>query len=540
MSSDSVNRHLARKEKFNVLREVREELAPYRISITPTSENVPNHNVLSEFVRGQQEEIAYFSSPVTVSNDEVNLLISEIKGRLNHEQMTILLDSCKKSVLQSVVVPFGLGAVVAGFDKRGGNITTVHNAENDVFANEKDAERYNVKFDRKDYEDGGLGSKRKPLFQENEQIFDAYTGKEIPKNGRTHLDHVISAKEIHEDKLLRLSTETQTRDKMATRKENLVPTDSSLNQSKNAHDLKAWMNVQRKDGKTNAEFYEIDPKRADDVYSTAKLNYQIEKTLAVGKHFGSKIATTGTVEAGKMGLQQSIGLLLTEFFATTFDEISDAYKNGFKDSLKSQSFFEALRIRLSRISERVAARWKDALSAFKEGAISGFLSNLVTMLINTLVTTGKRIVRVIREGFLSITKALKMALFPPEGMTRAEASDAALKLLATGITVSLGILAEEVVEKTVLAFFSTHLPPLAPFAPTVSAIFVGAMTGIVSSLLVYGLNQLDVFGVNNQRKHDFVLLELDNLIAESDKNFDSAYEDEMNRMGNMLAKLQST
>jgi hypothetical protein len=538
MSSNRVNRHLARKEKLNVFREVREELEPYRISTTSNLENVPSHGVLSEFKRNQQEELAYFSSPVTVSTDEVNLLISEIQGRWNDEQMTVLLDSCKKSVLQSVVVPFGLGAIVAGFDKKGGNITTVHNAENNVFANKKDAERYNAEFDRKDYEDGGLGSKRKPLFQENDKVFDAYTGKEIPKDGRTHLDHVISAKEIHEDKLLRLSTEKQTRDKIATSKENLVPTDSSLNQSKNAHDLKAWMNTKRKDDKTNAEFYEIDPKHADDVYSTAKLNYQIEKTLAVSKHFGNELATTGTIEAGKMGLQQSIGLLLTEFFAATFDEISDAYKNGFKDSLKSQSFFEALRIRLNRISERVAARWKDALSAFKEGAISGFLSNLVAMLINALVTTGKRIVRVIREGFLSIMKALKMAIFPPEGITHAEASDAALKLLATGVTVSLGILAEEAVEKTVLAFFTTHLPLLAPFAPTVSAIFVGAMTGIASSLLVYGLDQLDVFGVNNQRKHEFVLLELDTLIAESGKNLDSAYENEMNRMENMLAKLQ--
>jgi hypothetical protein len=83
MSSDRVNRHLARKEKLNVLREVREELAPYRILTTPTSENVPSHDVLSEFVRGQQEEMAYFTAPVTVSNDEVNLLISEIKGRWN-------------------------------------------------------------------------------------------------------------------------------------------------------------------------------------------------------------------------------------------------------------------------------------------------------------------------------------------------------------------------------------------------------------------------------------------------------------------------
>jgi len=241
-----------------------------------------------------------------------------------------------------------------------------------------------------------------------------------------------------------------------------------------------------------------------------------------------------------MGLQQSIGLLLTEFFSAAFDEIIDAYKNGFRESLKNQSFFDALRVRLNRISERVAARWKDALIAFKDGAISGFLSNLVTMLINMLVTTGKRIVRVIREGFMSIMKALKIVLFPPEGMTYAEAGDAALKLVATGITVSLGILAEEVVEKSVSTFFTSNMPLLAPYAGTVSTVFVGAMTGIASALIVYALDKLDLFGIQNQRKHNFIMTELDNLIAESDNNINAMYEYEMGRMGNILKKLQCT
>ncbi len=158
MSSKRVNRHLERKEKLSVLREVREELEPYRISTTPNSENVPSHDVLSEFVRGQQEDLAYFVSPVTVSNEDADALVSEIKGRWNDEQMTILLDSCKKSVLQSVVVPFGLGYVVAGYDKRGGNVTTLHNFEKGVCATSEDKHRYgewessNEKFDRTPYD----------------------------------------------------------------------------------------------------------------------------------------------------------------------------------------------------------------------------------------------------------------------------------------------------------------------------------------------------------------------------------------------------
>ncbi|MGB4497288.1 MAG: hypothetical protein WBI40_01195 [Methylococcaceae bacterium] len=571
MSSARVNRHLANQAKLKIARELREELAPYRITVDLENESVNQEfesDVLKQFFDKQKQELDYFSSPVTVSNEDANALVSEIKGRWNDEQMTILLDGCKKSVLQSVVVPFGLGYFVAGYDKKGGNIDTVHNARNGVYASEKERISYEnrAKYDSdKVHKDKRYINRNREISEarKNGGVQDAYSDKILGRHDKVDLDHVISAKQIHEDAgriLAGIPTE-----KLANISENLKPTSDSVNRSKNAMSPKEFavklenneferrsriqeLN-QNKNNLTDKKISELSKLNKLDGVDTQKLreegkNAQLEQDKRInGEYYSSEkflknTMSTSSLEAGKIGLQQSIGLLLTEFFAATFDEISDAYKNGFKESLKNQNFFEALQVRLFRIAKRVAASWKNALSAFKEGAISGFLSNLVTMLINTLVTTGKRIVRVIREGFLSIMKALKIAMSPSEGMTRAEASDAALKLLATGVTVSLGILAEEAVEKTVLAFFTTHLPPLAPFAPTVSAIFVGAMTGIASSLLVYGLDQLDIFGVNNQRKHEFVLLELDSLIAESDKNFDSAYGSEMNRIENMLVQLQ--
>lgn len=545
MTSDRVSRHRARQDKLKVLREHREEIETYRVPLPAPTQNQDNaqdspSDVLHQFAQQQDQEIEGFTAPVAVDLEEVTRMLEEIHSRWDQRQVDVLLKSCRDSVTSSIVGPFGLGSLVAAMDKEGGNVTTVHNADQGVYANEADRKRYKVDFDRKDYEDGGLGPKRKTLFQSQEKIYDAYKGTETPKDGRTHLDHVISAKEIHDDKWLRLATESEQRDKIATRESNLVPTDSALNQSKSDRDLKEWMNAKRKDGTTNAEYFGVDKGRAEAVYNEAKKDYTVQKTVAVAKHFGKELGVTGAQEGAKMGLQQSFGLLLTEFFSASFDEISDAYRHGFRDSLSNQSFFEALKERLSRIVKRVTSRWKDALAAFKEGAISGFLSNLVTMLINTLVTTGKRIVRVIREGLMSIMKSLKMALFPPEGMSPAEAADAALKLLATGVTVSLGLLAEETVEKAVTVFFNTNLPLLAPYAGTVSAVFVGAMTGIASALLVYGLDKLDVFGANGARRHAGVLQELDLLITESDKRINAMYEEEMGRMDRMLAQLQGS
>lgn len=543
MTSDRVSRHRVRQDKLKALREHREEISAYRVSLPVSTQNPDNaqasrSDVLDQFAQQQDREIETFTAPVSVGLEEVTQMLVEIHSRWDQRQVDILLKSCRDSVTSSIVGPFGLGSVVAAMDKEGGNVSTVHNADLGIYANEADRKRYEVNFDRKNYEGGGLGRKRKTLFQSQEKIYDAYKGTETPKDGRTHLDHVISAKEIHDDKWLRLATESEQRDKIATRESNLVPTDSSLNQSKSDRDLKEWMNATRKDGTTNAEYFGVDKRRAETIYNEAQRDYRVQKTVAVAKHFGKELGVTGVQEGAKMGLQQSFGLLLTEFFSASFDEISDAYRHGFRDSFSNQSFYHALKERLSRIVRRVSSRWKDAVAAFKEGAISGFLSNLATMLVNTLVTTGKRIVRVIREGLMSIMKALKMAVFPPEGMSAAEAADAALKLLATGVMVSLGLVAEESVEKAVLVFFNTNLPILAPYAGTVSAVFVGAMTGIASALLVYGLDKLDIFGANDAKRHAGVLQELDLLIADSDKRINAMYEGEMGRMNSMLAQMQ--
>lgn len=577
MTSEKVNRHRARREKLRVLRESREETEQYRVPVDLAKNGVclvEEHDVLAKFSAQQRHEIQTLSAPVTVSPEEVNQLIKEISSRWDEHQMNALLSSCRSSVLSSIVGPFGLGTVVAAYDKTGGNVDTVHNARSAVYATEKARAEYDNRgeYDSDAYhqhENYIATNRQNSEALSNGTLKDAYSGEAFKPQDRhdqqakPNLDHTVAAINIHDD-AGRVLAGLDGAD-LANIDANLHSTNASVNKSKNAktaEEFKSFLETTAPDRRSRISELEAkgraltdqerkqlsklqklencDAERIVELEEQARstIDKSINKAYYGSVSFGRDLAHTSVKEGAKMGMQQSFGLLLTEFFAAAFDEISDAYKKGFRDSLKSQSFFDALKERLSRIASRVASKWKEALVAFKEGAISGFLSNLVTTLINMLVTTGKRIVRVIREGFMSIMKALKMALFPPKGMSSAEASDAALKLLATGVTVSLGILAEEAVEKSVALFFNSNMPLLAPLASTVSAVFVGAMTGIASALLVYGLDKLDIFGVNAQKQHAFVLQELDNLIAESDKNISSLYDEEMGRFDGMLAQLQ--
>jgi hypothetical protein len=578
MTSTRKDRYRARQQKLSILREHRGETAQYCVPL-PEKENgvtstYPIHDTLDMFTEAHRSLITAVTTPVSVSSADANALILEIRSRWDHQQMDVLVRSCRNSVLSSVVGPFGLGSFVALLDKDGGPVDTVHNARAGVYATDEEKQKYaNL-----EAYDSALYHKHEDYIAQNRinsdklakgtlvdqysnTVFDPAARKD--EQSKPNLDHTYAAANIHADPG-RVLADLNGPD-LANQKSNLNATNASVNKSKNArtaeefteyldstadrrelriHELqqmeRTLTDQERKELTKLEKLSQCDPDEVVRAEQRAKadIDQRIDASYYGGKKFLGQLTQTSVKEAGKMGLQQAFGLLLVEFFSASFDEISDAYKHGFRDSLNGERFFDALRARLSRVSSRVAAKWKDALLAFRDGALSGFLSNLVTALINMLFTTAKRTVRVIREGILSIMKAVKVALFPPEGMREGEAADAAMKLIATGTVVSLGLIAEESVEKSIALFLNSTVPLLAPYASTVSAVIVGAMTGIASALVVFGLDSLDIFGVNERKRHEDVMRSLDQLIIECDRNLTSSYNAEMNRHEVILAKLQ--
>ncbi len=115
---------------------------------------------------------------------------------------------------------------------------------------------------------------------------------------------------------------------------------------------------------------------------------------------------------------------------------------------------EKLKSRLGRIKETILGKWQHYLHVFKEGFISGMLSNIITFIINTFLTTFRKFVRVIREGFFAIVRAIQLIVNRPPDMTKAMAYDIALKLVTTSASTTLGIMGVE----TIKASLSLNMP----------------------------------------------------------------------------------
>lgn len=449
---------------------------------------------------------------MSVSDEEAKEFLLKFQQDFNDERFTRLISDCRKEVIKSIVTPFGIGRLLAAYDKTGGNVTTVHNANQKIYANTDD------EYKREDYtntknSDGeqfagsgknSVGSNFTKSKMDNEgNVVDAYTGK-TQSADTTSPDHIESLSQHHKDG--GFMQNSQQKADFATDEDNLALTDRSVNQSMRDYDKKEWSEKEKEQGIKNKDRFDIDTEKLDAQVekgkSTSERHLPSDKEKA--QYYTKESAITGMNEGAKMGMQQALGIILTEFFTAVFDELFDIYKNGFTNGLEDDKFFLVLKDRLKRIATRIKDKWKDAAIAFKDGFISGFISNLATTVINMFVTTGKRLVRIIREGMFSLFRAVKLLLYPPEGMSTEDAMHEANKLIASGLIISLGVMAEEYIEKIIA---STTI--LSPFATILTSVLVGAITGLSVTMAVYYLDK---------RKNDKEMVT--ELVNSSNRNID--------------------
>lgn len=398
---------------------------------------------------------------------------------LKQQRLQKLFDDCQQQVISQIIGPFGLSAAMFE-DRNGGNVSTLHNfsredadyiADKDVASHEQSKKDY----DREEYSD--------PAFAEKSQEHrakgkDGYTGKDVAPEDMD-LDHVTSLKSISKNKKAHLAQETgESLDRvkeMANSDENLVATHKSINRSKRDGSLDEL--VERK-----GEEYELDPELVTQAKARSEKHIASTVNTALMKKQGMELLQTGGKQAAMMGMRQALGMLLTELVNGLFNEFKVLVKQGVE---AGKTLFEEVRQRLARVIESVVKKLPAAVEQMFQGGVSGFMSNLLTFLINNFLSTAKRFVTVIREGLLGLFRAFKMILFPPKHMTADQALQEGLKILTTVVVTSVGLLLNE----TVATFMAT-LPFLKPFADLITPVLIGTMTGLLSAFLAYQIDCL--------------------------------------------------
>jgi hypothetical protein len=268
---------------------------------------------------------------------------------------------------------------------------------------------------------------------------------------------------------------------MANKSANLVAAEGNINQSMQDKDKLEWAKAQRKadKGKTNAESFGVDEDLLEQTDKKAKKSINDDILSAQIKKQGTELLFTGVKDAGVMMLRQALGVIIHELVSGIFIEIKQIVKNK-----KEGNLIDKLIVAIKRVTNNVIAKFKHAKEAAFSGGIQGFISNLLTFLINNVIKTSAKIVTIIRESIKSIWQALKFIVNPPKHLSSLEIMREVTKILTVAVTTGLGMFFEEAIQ----AFIMT-IPILTPIANIIAPAITAILTGVTTALLVYSLDR---------------------------------------------------
>ena len=416
-------------------------------------------------------------------------------------------------LVESLVTSFGLDFLVN--DQHGGDVDTIHNVrqlgqdDKMTYKNVLNQQAYDQRgqYNKAQYDaDKRFTDKRRELDQQKEAgtLTDAYTGQRFARNADMDVDHVISTKEIHDDRgrvLAGLSGLD-----LANSNDNLQPTDRSINRSmkeKSIDEYCSWLREKEPErakeldclrSKAQSELtdkersllhkYEqqaaINQEQMKQLDATARKSYEakLAKAYYTSPKFAKDLAKAAGNVSVHMGARQALGFV----FAEMWFAVKEEFRNIQDGPFDLGDFLSALGKGIKRGFERAKKKYKELFSKFFSGAIAGALSSLTTTLCNIFFTTAKNVVRIIRQSYASLVEAGKVLFINPEHYTFGERMRAVVKILATGASVVVGVVVSDAVGKTGI----TAIPVLGDVVPSFCGAFV---SGIMSCTLLYFIDR---------------------------------------------------
>ncbi|MBW8066339.1 MAG: hypothetical protein GJU73_02745 [Ferrovum sp.] len=466
-----------------------------------------------------------FEIQADMSTQDPASLLAELAAHYQNDKVADAMLSTRTQIMDQIAGAFGLGKLVGLVDRKGGYVDTVHNVRQGVYATELERHRYEL---RGEYDAVGAAYRTHPNYiakgraakQKFEfgKLFDEYTGERFRpsdvhhKQRRPTIDHIKSVKSTHND-AGRVLAEVDGVE-LANQDSNLAITSKTVNSAKRSDQPVEFgkrlaegasprrADIERLEASSTTlsererknltklkvlEAVDVERLERQEQRATQAMDTQINDAYYGSNKFVKAAGSAAATEGAKTGLRELVGEVLLEFLSASYDEMMDVWNSGRQEA----SIWREMTVRLKRIALRTASKWDQYIERFIEGGIAGLLSSLVTTLVNAFITTVRRVARMIREGLVSVARAVKIVLLPPEDADRSTVLHEATKVIVGGAIIIGGVALEEQIDK-MLRF----LPGLSLIADSAAPAIAGALTAMVTGLAIYGLDRLDLFGVN--------------------------------------------
>lgn len=352
-------------------------------SIKKSTRNLSNEliSVAPEFESKDQIKTGHTRIP---DQDSVLELISDLSDKFNNKNANESTNSLKELIISNIIITFGLNRIENKNIQDGGLVTTELNAKKGIYANE------NQTFHRNEYVGYKYRTERDKYKKQNNfngKIKDTYTGK-LLNSSEIDIDHITSVNAIHQEYGFMLTTED--RSKIGSNAGNFAATSASLNRSKRDQKLSE-----------TAIKHNLDRRRTNAAEKRSEKSLNDFKPDIIGKisYYTSNGIKTSIEQGFSSGVHIMIGEFLKELILISFEKIQDlGSKTTYTSTFK---YITEIIKKLIETLGDVAKKWSSIMSNAADGFVSSFISNITTIIVNSIYSTASNIIRMIKQGFYS-------------------------------------------------------------------------------------------------------------------------------------------
>ena len=357
--------------------------------------------------------------------------------------------------------------------------------------------------------------------QQEGNLRDEYTGKDIKQSDKANLDHTVSRNEIYENKR-RKQANIATED-LANKKENLNATNESLNKSKGKKSVQEMVEtreereaeLRKQNERANQKIDESDVSETEKRLAKEKNNKRLQDKLDADddlmkqkdsqarKAINKDIAKGVVKETGKKAGKDALRAMAVQALFDLLKEVMNGMIRFLKAKAKSfKGFLEEMKQAIKNFVSK--------LSSFLRTGVTTAVGTIVSEIFGPVVSLFTKLASLIKQGFRSFGDAIAY-------LTNKENRDKSFsvkvaevgKIIVAGLTAMGAIFGGDLIEKALIVAFpvleTIKIPLLGSLANMMGLFFASMISGVVGAIV---LNLIDK-AIAKQQKVDNVYVQIE-------------------------------
>lgn len=357
--------------------------------------------------------------------------------------------------------------------------------------------------------------------QQEGNLRDEYTGKDIKQGDKANLDHTVSRKELYENKR-RKQANIATED-LANKEENLNATNESLNKSKGKKSVQEMVETReareaelhKQNERANQKIDESNMSETEKRLAKEKNNKRLQDKLDANdelmkqkdaqarKAINKDIAKGVVKETGKKAGKDALKAMAVQALFDLLKEVMNGMIRFMKAKAKSFKVF------LEEMKQAIK-NFVSKLSSFLRTGVTTAIGTIVSEIFGPVVSLFTKLASLIKQGFRSLGDAVAY-LTNKENREKSFSVKVAEvgKIIVAGLTAMGAIFGGELIEKALIVAFpvleTIKIPLLGSLANMMGLFFASMISGVVGAII---LNLIDK-AIAKQQKADNVYAQIE-------------------------------